>query len=166
LYCGGWCKDDGWLKQDTIKNEAHDDPKVYHEYISCEPSEKNSAFMERMGWMKNRFKIDSESTYRSSGFTFVAPFLHQYHGVTKPLMPGIQVIFSLRRAPHKFSILVADRDNTTNNFDVEEYKAEITSIMLYVKVGHLALPLYAEIKHRHAKEPIKYFYRALQMRVG
>lgn len=163
LFCSGWNKDIAWLKQDFAKKTESSQPYVYSERFLVEPSDKNLGFLDRVGWMKNNFKQDANTTYRSGGYTFLGPFMHQFQGVTKPLMPGISMKFTLWRAPHKFAISVADTDATPDN---EQYRAKITSVMLYVKVGYLAMPLWKEISHRHSKEPIKYFFRGLQVHVS
>lgn len=163
LFCSGWTKDTAWLQQDTVKPDSSSPPKVYHERYIVEPSERNLGFMDRVGWMKNNFKQETDSTYRSGGYTFLGPFMHQFQGVTKPLMPGVAMRFSLWRAPHKFAIAKA---LGLNPRDEEQYITKITSVMLYVKVGYLAMPLWKEISHRHSKEPIKYFFRGLQVQVS
>ena len=148
---GGWC-------QDT----QYDDPKTAESLV--EPDMGNNGFMERNSWFRRRFKF-YPAPYRSCGFTFLSTFKHEFHGMTKPLVPGSKVFFTLTRATDAFAV-----SKIRNNFnwakpDSENYKVNILGAMLYVKVGQMSMPLYKELKARHQKEPIKYFFRGLQIRV-
>lgn len=129
-----------------------------------EPSKDNLGFLTRSSWFRKSYK-PYPNPYRSSGYTFLGPFKHELHGVTKPIIPGTKILFQLIRSNNKFSLLRVTKpaDNVTD--DTEEYRAIIISCMLYVKVAHMTLPLWREIKQRFQKEPIKYFYRRLQIKV-
>ena len=163
LFCGGWSQDTKWTVSEAYVPKTPDaKPIIFHQYSSVEPSVENAGFMDRVSWFKNNFEIDVRSKYRSSGSTFVGPLMHDFHGCTKPLMPGSKLFFSFRRAHHEFSIVKATLPST---LDETKYKAKLLDMMLYIKVGYLALPLWKEIKTRFAREDIKYFFRGLQIKV-
>ena len=163
LFCSGWSQDMQWTVNEVF-NEKTEPRKVtvYHQYQSVEPNEQNAGFMDRVSWFKNRFESAERAEYRTSGATFVGPLMHDFHGCPKPLMPGSKLFFSFRRAHHEFSIVKASPLAHADNF---KYKAKLLDMMLYIKVGYLALPLWKEIKTRFAREDIKYFFRGLQIKV-
>lgn len=164
LFGSGWSQDTQWIVDEKVypPKPAEQIPVTYHQYTSVEPNPDNAGFMERVGWFKNNFELDSRATYRSSGWIFVSPLMHDFHGCPKPLMPGSKLYFSFRRARHEFSIVKA---NLISQNDPVKYSAKLLDMMLYVKVGYLALPLWKEIKTRFAREDIKYFFRGLQIKV-
>ena len=164
LFGSGWSQDTQWIVNETYipLKPAEQKPIIYHQYSSVEPKPENSGFMDRVAWFKNNFEVDVRATYRTSGWTFVGPLMHDFHGCPKPLMPGSKLFFSFRRAHHEFSIVKTDLPDT---LDPTKYKAKLLDMMLYIKVGYLALPLWKEIKTRFAREDIKYFFRGLQIKV-
>ena len=164
LFGSGWSQDTQWTVNETYTplKPAGQTPITYHQYSSVEPKPENLGFMDRVSWFKNNFELDVRANYRTSGWTFVGPLMHDFHGCPKPLMPGSKLFFSFRRAHHEFSIVKTDLPDT---LDPTKYKAKLLDMMLYIKVGYLALPLWKEIKTRFAREDIKYFFRGLQIKV-
>ena len=147
----GWC-------QDT----KYEDKKTGDTLV--EPDFGNDGFMERNSWFRRRFKMYA-APLRSSGFTFLSTFKHEFHGVQKPLPPGSKVLFTLTRSRDPFVISRVANHPSWIAPDTENYKINILGAMLYVKVAQMSFPLYQQLKTRHAKQPIRYFFRGLQIRV-
>lgn len=145
----------GWQK-DSINFDG--------DVSTIEPKRDNLGFLARSSWFRSGYK-PYPSPYRSSGYTFLGPFKHELHGVTKPIVPGTKIYFSLIRSSNKFSLLRVGKPTDSVTEDTEEYRAIIISCLLYVKVAQMTLPLWREIRERFQKEPIKYFYRRLQIKV-
>lgn len=163
LRCAGWSQDTSWIVEETFRKDAQNPSVVYHTYPTSEPGLQNEGFMARVHWFKNRYSEIMDVPYRTSGYTFIGPLMSDFHGITKPLMPRTRFHIQLNRAPDKFAIVVANRDKSLN--DKHQYQVYIEQCNLYVKIAHMSMPLMKEVELRHKKEPLKYFFRGLQIRV-
>jgi len=150
LHLAGWCTDKAWL------NTAGE--STTHASLS------NLGFKSRAQWFKKGYKADS-SEYRPSGYTFLAPFRHELHGVTKPIPPGVRIQFILSRASDKFSLLRITKAKPSLTDDTEAYRLKLESCVLYVKIAQMSLPLYKELHSKIQHTPIRYYFRKLHMHV-
>lgn len=122
----------------------------------------NYGFMKRHQWYCEGFSHGAP--YRSSGYTFYAPFRHELNGVTTPIVPGTSIRFELDRASSEFSLMKALHPDAAKP-DANNYKLILLNASLFVKIGQMALPLYRELNEKHKKEAIRYYYRKLDIKV-
>jgi len=154
LHLAGWQDDKAYQSASDEGGEWTTDASIL-----------NNGLKNRISWFKTDYNSGS-GPYRPSGYTFLAPFRHELHGVTKPIPPGIPIQFKLDRSPDSFSLMRINKvAKTQANEDTEKYKAIILSCILYVKVGHMSLPLYRELHAKLQHSPIRYFFRKLHMQV-
>lgn len=152
LHLAGWFNDKAW------QNEENGGEWTTNASLS------NLGLKNRISWFKSGFKADA-SPYRPGGYTFLAPFRHELHGVTKPIPPGIAVTFILDLAKDSFYLMRVPKPKASISEDTENYKFQVQSCMLFVKVAHMSLPLYRELHARIQHNPIRYFFRKLHMHV-
>lgn len=153
LMLSGWYSDKAWQNAD-----------VGGEWTT-NASISNLGLVNRISWFRKGFKTDANE-YRPGGFTFISPFRHELHGVTKPIPPGISVQFTLDRSSDSFCLMrIAKPVKTQATEDTEAYRVRIESCILYVKVGYMSLPLYRELHSRIQQNPIRYFFRKLHMHI-
>ena len=153
LHLAGWNNDKAWQGSAETGGEW-----------TTNASLSNLGLKTRISWFRKGFKTDANS-YRTSGYTFLSPFRHELHGVTKPIPPGISIQFILDRSSDNFCLMRVSKPTASQTADTEAYKVRIESCMLYVKVGHMSLPLYRELHARIQHTPIRYFFRKLHMHV-
>lgn len=151
LHLSGWSNDKAWQNDTTGE-------------WTTNASLSNLGLKGRITWFKAGFKADA-SPYRPGGYTFLAPFRHELHGVTKPIPPGIAVTFILDLAKDSFYLMRVNKPKSSLAEDTENYKFQINSCLLYVKVAHMSLPLYRELHARIQHNPIRYFFRKLHMHI-
>jgi len=87
LHLSGWASDKAWIDE-SGESTTHASPS-------------NFGFKTRAQWFKKGYISDS-SPFRTQGYTFLAPFRHELHGVTKPIPPGANLIKKFQR---RFALL-------------------------------------------------------------
>lgn len=152
LHLAGWCTDTPAVQDDKNSN--------------IDPCLKNYGFIKRTQWFREQYQA-FPNPWRTSGYTFLAPFRHELNGITKFLVPETVVHFELERSSHAFSLMrIKKAAATTTTDDVEPYKLVLVSCTLFVKTAQLSIPLWREIKSRHQQEPIRYYFRRLTVKVS
>lgn len=150
LFTSGWVNETSVAQSDGSQN--------------TDPSVNNNGFMNRTEWFREKM-APVPSPYKSSGYTLLSSFKHDLHGVTKPLVPNTKVIFTLQRAPDSFCISRAKVIKNGTAKDAENYKLYLASCILFVKVAQMTMPLYKDFHARFQREPIRYYYRKLYLKV-
>lgn len=146
LFPSGWC----------------DDTAQEFGVVKCpntEPTDTNAGFVARSEWFRTGFQ--SANPYRPEGKTFFGVFRHELYGINKGLLPHTKVSFKLTRSSNAFFVKRLIKSDTP---DTTKYKAILTSICLYIKVGQMNIALYDTIKSRFETTPVKYYYRKLQVK--
>lgn len=108
------------------------------------------------GWWNrcNMFKKDGKggAEYRKEGAVFIGRLNHELTQSSKPLPPETLVQISLHRATNDFFIM-------KKKGDPKNYKAQLTSICVYIPVANMQQTMLDELMIRWPKEPISYHYR-------
>ena len=93
----------------------------------------------------------------------MAPLCHNLNGVTKQIPPGIKIGFDLFRSQDSFVLMRYTPDSAVE--DKEDYQMVIRRCSLFVKVAMMSLPLYRELHSSLQHEPIRYYFRQVEVKV-